>query len=50
MDNDKVNNFLNESLLSELNITEEVKVVTNGQVALDYVLMHCQSSLPPLLS
>ncbi len=44
IDDDKINNYLNEILLQDLNIAEEIKVVLNGQLALDYILDSCKST------
>lgn len=44
VDDDRVNNFLNESLLEELNIAEEIMVLTNGKQALEHILDHCATA------
>ena len=41
VDDDKVNNYLTENLLKELNIAHQIKVVTNGLSALNYLKEEC---------
>ncbi|QMU29530.1 response regulator [Adhaeribacter radiodurans] len=41
VDDDPTNNYLNERLLKSLQIAEEVKVLTDGKLALDYILENC---------
>ncbi len=43
VDDDPTNNFLNEKILNDLNIAQEIKVLTNGKLAFDYVLDSCNS-------
>lgn len=43
VDDDKVNNFLNKTLLEELGIAQQITVVTNGLLALHYLQDHCHS-------
>jgi CheY-like chemotaxis protein len=40
VDDDDISNYITESLISEMNISEEVAVVTDGQQALDYIGEH----------
>ena len=40
VDDDDISNYITESLISEMNISEEVAVVTDGQQALDYIESH----------
>lgn len=44
VDDDPTSNFLNKRLLQDLQMTEEIKVLTNGKMALDYMLENCHSS------
>ena len=37
VEDDRITNFLNERLLRKLNITESIKVATNGEEALQYL-------------
>lgn len=43
VDDDKVNNYLNENLLKELNTAEAVSIETNGKSASTYLLDACES-------
>lgn len=45
VDDDNVTNYLNERLLKGLQIAEEVKILTNGQLAHDYLTETWQSDL-----
>jgi CheY-like chemotaxis protein len=44
IDDDEVTNFLNETILKELNISEEVTVLNNGKEALEYLLPNGESA------
>ncbi|MCC9137012.1 response regulator [Pontibacter silvestris] len=44
IDDDKATNFLNARLLSSLEIAEEVKVLTDGQLAYDYLTRRWQTN------
>lgn len=37
VDDDKINNYINERLIKKLNFSESIKVVTNGQEAIEYL-------------
>jgi len=41
VDDDQVNNYLNQKLLQGFKIAEEIKVLTNGKLAFDYILENC---------
>ena len=43
VDDDPINNFLNEKILRDLSIAQEIKVLTNGKLAFDYILNYCNS-------
>ncbi len=43
VDDDKANNYINEQLLKELNISNHIQVATNGEKALQYVLENCEA-------
>ncbi|MDQ3289670.1 MAG: response regulator [Bacteroidota bacterium] len=47
VDDDPTNNYLNHRLLSNLHIAEEIIVLTNGKLALDYILVNCSSPEKP---
>ena len=52
VDDDKANNFLNRELLAELHIARTIHVLTNGKLALDYLLENClegKESCPELV-
>lgn len=51
IDDDKVNNYLNQIILEELHIAEEIVVLTNGNLGLNYLLESCKSfdSCPELV-
>lgn len=40
VDDDDISNYITESLISEMDISEEVAVVTDGQMALEYIESH----------
>jgi CheY-like chemotaxis protein len=44
VDDDEVNNFINVVLLEELEISDEIAVLTNGRLALNYIVNHCSSA------
>lgn len=52
IDDDPTNNYLNTKILKDLEIAEEIKVLTNGKLGLDY-LINCvnqpNSNCPALL-
>lgn len=41
VDDDETTNYLNKRLLNEMGVSKEVKVLTNGQQALDYLQQAC---------
>ncbi len=43
VDDDKANNYINEQLLKELDISKQIHVATSGYKALQYVLENCES-------
>jgi CheY-like chemotaxis protein len=53
VDDDKVNNYINESLLKELDIAEVIQVETDGKKAIEHLILHCEekgeSSICPQL-
>lgn len=46
VDDDKINNYINERLIKKLNITEHIKVVTNGMEGMDYLKTQVDQNLP----
>ena len=40
VDDDEISNYVTESLISEMDVTEEVAIVTDGQQALDFIETH----------
>lgn len=40
VDDDPITNFLNESLLQELNVAQHIEVALNGKEALDFIKTH----------
>lgn len=40
VDDDEISNYITESLIEELNITQEIAVATDGQQALTYLQQH----------
>ena len=46
VDDDATNNFLNEKLLTDLKIAQEIQVLTNGELAFDYLMAHCAAPNP----
>lgn len=50
VDDDKITNFINQTLISKLNITETVVVKNNGLQALQYIKSECpQNNCPDLI-
>lgn len=43
VDDDFINNYLNELLLQEMDITEDIMIASNGEEALNYVEQTCKS-------
>ena len=43
IDDDFVNNFLTQRLVSKLDLVQQTKVVTNGQEGLDYITRFCKN-------
>ncbi len=41
VDDDAVANFLSESALQEMNLSEQVHISHNGEEALNYIIEHC---------
>ncbi len=41
VDDDQITNFLNETLLKDLNIADHISIANDGQEALDFVKMNC---------
>ena len=44
VDDDATTLYINENILTKLGISHEIKVLTNGKLALDHLLAHCASS------
>ncbi|MDO1451538.1 response regulator [Rhodocytophaga aerolata] len=44
VDDDRVNNYLNEALLEELNISNTISIEENGERALQHLLEHCEAT------
>jgi two-component system response regulator YesN len=42
IDDDKVNNYINEALLKDLNIAEVITVRINGEEAMEHLIENCQ--------
>lgn len=42
IDDDQVNNYLNERLIKQLNITNELRVTRNGQEGLEFIKNYCE--------
>ncbi|SDM65296.1 two-component system, response regulator YesN [Catalinimonas alkaloidigena] len=41
VDDDEINNYLNTTILKDLDIAETISVALNGKQALEYLLDHC---------
>lgn len=46
IDDDSINNFINERLLKKLQVSEQVKVVLNGEEALKYIKQQNANAQP----
>ena len=44
IDDDEITTYVSKALLEDLNITEEIDVVTDGKLGLEYLLKHCETS------
>ncbi|MBC7387607.1 MAG: response regulator [Opitutaceae bacterium] len=44
VDDDEISNFISEKIIKNLNITNNVKVVSNGKLALHFVKENCDHS------
>jgi CheY-like chemotaxis protein len=44
IDDDPVANFINKRLLMKMNIAAEIKVVTNGEDGIKYLIDHCRET------
>ena len=51
VDDDETTNFLNQRMLRRINAAQEIKVVTNGEEAIDFLKQACQhqASCPDLI-
>ena len=47
VDDDETTNYLNERLLNEMQVAREIRVLTNGKEALDYLMKSYASPLDP---
>ena len=43
IDDDEITNYVTKSLLESLDISEEIDVVTDGRLGLEYLLKHCET-------
>ena len=43
INDDEITNYVSKALLENLDITEEIDVVTNGKLGLKYLLKHCET-------
>jgi CheY-like chemotaxis protein len=49
IDDDSTSNFLNESIIQDLNITQTTKVLTDAEEALDFLKNGCDENCPELI-
>jgi CheY-like chemotaxis protein len=47
IDDDSINNFINEKLLTKLNIAEKISITLNGEEAINFLNNLCGNSQPP---
>lgn len=47
VDDDDTTNFLNKRLLKEMQVAREIRVLKNGQEALDYLMKACEANPDP---
>jgi CheY-like chemotaxis protein len=45
VDDDQVNNYINETLIKELDIAESIIVKNDGESAMEHLLLHCEAKL-----
>ena len=43
IDDDEITNYVSKALLEDLDITEEIDVVTSGKLGLEYLLKRCKT-------
>lgn len=44
IDDDSITNYINKTILSELNISEKIEIVNNGENAINFVTNHIEAS------